>query len=205
MRKLPIGLLLSGKGSVLESLLAAIANESLPATIQAVVTNRDCPALSVAMGADIPVIRKVLQKDYESKAARDAAMGATLAAAGVELAVVGGYSELLDQSFYREFGENIIGMYPALLPAFGNLPEALGPALDYGVKLVGVTIHFRTADSGSGGAIIAQEPIRVSDDDTIQSVEKRVVEVERWLLPHILNAFARGQVTVEGNRVRVVS
>jgi len=203
MKKLPVGLLLSGNGSVLKSLLAAIAEGSLEATIGAVITNRECPALGVAEDAGIPLIPTFLQADYDSAAARDAAMGAALVAAGVELVVVGGYSELLHESFYREFGENIIGMYPALLPAFRDLPEAIGPALDYGVKLVGVTVHFRSANSGSDGAIIAQEPIRISDDDTIQSVEQRIVEVERWLLPRVLNAFARRQVTVDGHRVRV--
>lgn len=203
VRNLPIGLLLSGNGSVLKALLAAIADQSLEARIEAVVTNRDCPALSLAADVGIPVIRMFDPAEYDSKAARDAAMGATLGAAGVELAVVGGYSELLDVAFYDEFGDNIIGMYPALLPAFEDLPEAVGPALDYGVKLIGVTVHFRTANSGSAGAIIAQEPIRVSDDDTIESIEKRIIELERWLLPRILNSFARGQVTHDGHRVRI--
>ena len=205
MEKLRLGLLLSGNGSVLKTLLAAIADRSLDATVDAVITNRECPALTVAVDAGIPVTRRFNRGEYESKAAMDSAIADTLLAAGVRLAVVGGYSENIDEAFFRRFGDNIIGMYPALLPAFQELPEAVGPALEYGVKLIGVTVHFRTADSGSGGAIIAQEPIRVSDEDTIESIEKRVIEIERELLPRVLNAFAHGQVIREDHRVRVRS
>lgn len=199
---LRIGLLLSGNGSVLQTLLSAIGDGSLDAKVEAVVTNRDCPALGVATRAGIPMLRLFDIADFASKAGRDAAMGAFLVSAGVELAIVGGYSEHLDEAFFQEFGDNIIGMYPALLPAFAELPEAVGPALEYGVKVIGVTVHYRTANSGSAGAIIAQEPIPVTDDDTIQSVEKRIIELERWLLPQVLAQMSLGQIVRDGHRVK---
>ena len=131
-------------------------------------------------------------------------MGTDLRLAGADLVIVGGYNDSLDETFFATVGtSNVISMYPALLPAFGELPEAIGPALDFGVKTIGVTIHFRTSLSGSEGPIIAQEPLPVDIDDTVSGVTERVMALESQFLPRVLKTFAEGRVTREGHRVRV--
>jgi phosphoribosylglycinamide formyltransferase-1 len=197
------GVLVSGQGSVLKTVLRACRDGSVDGTVAAVGSNRECPGLEVGRQAGVSHVGAFLGAHYQSQAARDAALGAFLRAAGVELAIVGGYNEPLELAFFEAVGVDVIGMYPALLPAFGELPEAIGPALDYGVKLIGVTIHFRTPMTGSGGAIIAQEPLAVDVDDVLEGVTQRVIDLEAQFLPRVLKAFAEGRVTREGSRVRV--
>jgi phosphoribosylglycinamide formyltransferase 1 len=200
---LKLGVLVSGQGSVLKTVLRACREGFVDGSVAAVGSNRDCPGLEVARSAGVPAVSAFFSDEYESRAARDAALAAYLRFAGVDLVIVGGYNEPLETSFFDSVGSDVIGMYPSLLPAFGELPEAIGPALDYGVKTIGVTIHFRTPLTGSGGAIIAQEPLPVDIDDTVEGVTTRVVALEADFLPRVLKAFTDGRVSREGSRVRV--
>jgi phosphoribosylglycinamide formyltransferase-1 len=203
MPNLTMAILVSGQGSVLKTVLRNCADETVLGRVAAVASNRDCPALEVARAAGVPLVRAYPVGDFPSRSARDAAMGADLRQVGVNLVVVGGYNESLEKSFFDVVGVDAISMYPALLPAFGELPEAIGPALDYGVKTIGVTIHFRTPLSGSSGPIIAQEPLPVDIGDTVAKVTERVITLEAEFLPQVLQAFAEGRVVREGSRVRV--
>ncbi|MGH2770874.1 MAG: phosphoribosylglycinamide formyltransferase [Actinomycetota bacterium] len=198
------GILVSGHGSVLKTVLREFASGYLDGSVAAVGSNRECPGLDVARSAGVPAVSALFASDYESRSARDAALGVFLRSAGVDLVIVGGYNEPLEPSFFESIVVDVIGMYPSLLPAFGELPEAIGPALEYGVKTIGVTIHFRTPLTGSGGAIIAQEPLPVDIDDTVEGVTARVVALEGQFLPRVLRAFTDGRVAREGTRVRVI-
>jgi phosphoribosylglycinamide formyltransferase-1 len=204
MHKLRIGLLVSGRGSVLRTLLRVCGDGSLPGEVIAVASNRECPALDLAREGGIGHVAAYPVGDYASRAERDARMAADLMAAGVNFVVVGGYSEALEPGFFTGIPQDTISMYPALLPAFGELDEAIGPALDAGVKVIGVTIHFRTPLSLSAGPIIAQEPLPVDLDDTVESVTARVIALESEFLPRVLRAFSEGRVVREGEQVRVL-
>lgn len=206
MPELKITILVSGRGSVLKTVLRVCGDGTVPGEVVAVASNIECPALDVARAASVPFIRSYDIDKYESRAARDAAMGADLQRTGTDIVVVGGYNDSLEEAFFNTVGTtNVISMYPALLPAFGELPEAIGPALDFGVKTIGVTIHFRTPLTGSTGPIIAQEPLPVDLDDTVPGVTERVMALESQFLPQVLKAFADGRVTREGDRVRVTA
>lgn len=205
MDRLKIGLLVSGNGSVLRTLLRVTGDGTLAGEVVAVVSNRDCPALDLARGAAVPHVEAYPVAGFASRAERDAAMAADLVRAGVNFVVVGGYSEALEESFFEYTPGNAISMYPALLPAFTELDEAIGPALEFGVKRIGVTIHFRTPLTISTGPIIAQEPLAVDLDDTVESVTARVIELESEFLPTVLRAFLEDRVIREGHRVRVLA
>lgn len=199
MDKLRIGLLVSGQGSVLRTLLRVCGDGSLPGQVVAVASNRECPALRLAREGGVGHVAAYPVADYASRAERDARM-----AAGVNFVVVGSYSEALEPGFFTGIPRDTISMYPALLPAFGELDEAIGPALEAGVKVIGVTIHFRTPLSVSAGPIIAQEPLPVDTDDTVESVTARVIALESEFLPRVLRAFSEGRVVRKGERVRVL-
>jgi phosphoribosylglycinamide formyltransferase-1 len=200
---LNFGILVSGNGSVLKTVLRACRDGEVPGRVLAVASNQECPALEVARQAQVPHVRSYPIDDYDSRVKRDAAMAADLVVAGVDFVIVGGYSEVLEDGFLRSFKDRAISMYPALLPAFGELDEAIGPALEYGVKSVGVTIHFREPLSLSAGPIIAQEPLPVDVHDTVATVTSRVIDLESRFLPRVLRWFADGRVARQGNRVRV--
>jgi len=170
----------------------------------AVGSNWECPALGLARAANVPTVVACPRDDFDSRTARDAALAGIIRDAGVNLVVVGGYNEPLEASFFEHVRADVIGMYPALLPAFGELPEAIGPALEYGVKTIGVTIHFRTPLTGSTGPIIAQEPLPVTHEDTVAGVTQRVIALESEFLPRVLAAFAEGRVIRENEHVRVL-
>ena len=195
--------MVSGNGSVLKTLLRVTGNGGIDGKVVAVASNKECPALMVARDASIPAQAFVIDQ-FESRPARDAAIAEFLTANDVDFVVVGGYDEHLEETFFTDdLLPNIISMYPACLPAFGELDEAIGPALDYGVKKIAVTIHYREPLSLSGGPIIAQEPLAVDIDDTVEAVTARVIELESRFLPAVLTAFNQGRVTRDGHRVRV--
>ncbi len=203
MKELKIGLLVSGNGSVLKTLLRVSGDGSLAGEVVAVASNRDCPALDVARGAGVAHVAAFPVDDYTSRSDRDAAIADHLLRADVNFVVVGGYSEPLEPSFFERIPYDTISMYPALLSAFGELDEAIGPALDAGVKTIGVTIHFRTPLTLSAGPIIAQEPLPVDVGDTVGSVTARVIALESEFLPRVLRAFTEGRVVHAGDTVQV--
>lgn len=204
MANLRIAILASGKGSVVKTLLRACGDGRIPGEVVAVAGNIECPALEVGEAAGVGTVGFCALDRYESRAARDEALAALVRGSEPGLVVVGGYSDILEESFFANVGADVIGMYPALLPAFGELPEAIGPALDYGVKLIGVTIHFRTPLTGSSGPIIAQESLAVDHTDTVESVTERVIALESEFLPRVLALIAEGRVVRDGEAVRVV-
>jgi len=203
MEKLKLAILVSSRGTVLKTVLRACREGEVAGEVVAVASNKLCPALDVAREEGVPHVASYPLDAYASRSARDAAMADDLAAAGVGFVVVGGYSEVLEDDLVSRYPDRIISMYPAILPAFGELEEAIGPALEGGVKLIGVTIHFRAAGSLSGGPIIAQEPLAVEVGETVDDVTTRVVELESRFIPRVLAAFAEGRVRRDGDRVSV--
>lgn len=202
MRELKIGSMVSGNGSVLKTMLRVCEAGEVSGELVAVASNMECPALDVAREAGV-VACAFPATEYTSRKDRDQAIARFLVERGADVIVVGGYSEVLEPSFFEVAPEETISMYPASLPAFGELEEAIAPALDYGVKHVAVTIHFRTSLALSSGPIIAQKALPVDIDDTVDSVTQRVIELESRFLPSVLRAFAEGRVSREGGRVRV--
>jgi phosphoribosylglycinamide formyltransferase 1 len=139
-------------------------------------------------------------EEYPDRKARDAAIGDWAEERRVDLIVLAGYMELLSPEFVRRFRNRIINVHPALLPSFPGL-DAVGQALEHGVKVTGVTVHF--VDEGiDSGPIIMQRAVEVPEDRQWQTLEDEIHAVEHELLPRTIQLIAAGKVSVEpGTRV----
>jgi phosphoribosylglycinamide formyltransferase-1 len=135
--------------------------------------------------------------------ARDRAVANWLRDRGVELVVLAGYMQLLSDEFLGAFPQRIINVHPALLPAFPGL-EAVRQALDYGVKVFGVTVHF-VDDGVDTGPVILQRAIELPDARTEAEVFDRLHPIEHELLPEAVRLIGRGAVKIEGRHVLVKS
>jgi phosphoribosylglycinamide formyltransferase-1 len=120
--------------------------------------------------------------------------------AGAEAMVLAGFMRILAPEAVRRFPLRILNIHPALLPAFPGI-QAVERALDYGVKVTGVTVHF-VDEEVDHGPIIAQVPVEVYPDDDPASLHARLREVEHRIYPEVVDAFARGRLEVEGRTVR---
>ena len=192
---LRVGVLVSGEGSNLQAILdRAHGREGVE--VVAVASNRaEARGLERAAGAGIET-GVFAAGDHPSREARDAALAEWLDARGVELLVLAGFMEILSPPFIRRFAGRIINVHPSLLPAFAGI-RPIEQALEYGVKVMGVTVHF--VDEGvDSGAIILQEAFDVFPySGDIAAIEARVHEIEHRLLPHAVRQIARGSVRID--------
>ena len=186
-----VGVLVSGRGSNLEAVLAARQPD---VDVVLVVGNRaGVRALEVAASHGVPT-RVLRLSDFERDAtARDAAIGAALSGAGVDLAVLAGYDQVLRPSYFAAFGGRTINIHPSLLPAHGG-PGMVGPAvhrsvLDAGDAETGATIHEVTADLDAG-PIIASTRVPVLPGDDAETLAARVLAEEHRLLLATLASIA---------------
>jgi phosphoribosylglycinamide formyltransferase-1 len=187
---LRVGVLASGGGTNLQALLEGVHERE--ARIVAVATDQpDALALERARIAAVPAAT-FPRSAYPDRVARDAAIGDWLDAQGVELVVLAGYMAILDGAFIARFRDRIINVHPSLLPAFGGL-DAIGQALDYGVKVFGVTVHF--VDEGvDTGAIILQRAVELPDATGPGEVLVELRPLEHALLPEAVRLIAAGRV-----------
>jgi phosphoribosylglycinamide formyltransferase 1 len=194
-----IAVLASGGGTNLQAILDKLHGRD-EVEVACVGSNKaDALALTRAERADVETA--VFPADeYPNREARDAAIGDWAEERGVDLIVLAGYMELLSPEFVRRFRNRIINVHPALLPSFPGL-DAVGQALEHGVKVTGVTVHF--VDEGvDSGPIIMQRAVEVPDDRQWQTLEDRIHAVEHELLPQTIQLIAAGKVSVEpGTRV----
>ena len=196
----PVAVLASGTGSNLQALLDKVHGRD-GIEIVCVASNKpDAQALARARDAGVET-GVFPAEDYDGRAARDEALADWLDAHGVKLVVLAGFMEILSPGLIARFRGRIINVHPSLLPAFPGV-RSIEQALDYGVRVTGVTVHF--VDEGvDSGPIIMQEAFELPYHRDIQGVEKRVHEIEHELLPRVVRLIAAGSVDVEGRQVRV--
>ncbi len=197
-----LGILGSGKGSNFVALAEACAAGQLAAEIALVLSDvPDAGILDRARERGIPA-RYLPPGPYRAKLdeAAEAAYLEALRAAGVEWVVLAGFMRILKAPFLRAFPLRIVNIHPSLLPAFPGL-EAWKQALDYGVKITGVTVHL--VDHGiDTGPIVAQVAVPVRDNDTPETLHARIQEAEHRLYPSALAEILSGRLQVTGRRVR---
>jgi phosphoribosylglycinamide formyltransferase-1 len=202
MKKVPIGVLVSGSGSNLQSLIDRIEEGRLDARIGIVISNNpDAFALKRCEkhGIKTAVIRHA---DYPDRESFDRKMAEVLKDNGVELVVMAGFMRILSSWFLREFPLRIMNIHPALLPAFPGL-HVQRQAVLHGVKFSGCTVHF--ADEGvDTGPIIIQAVVPVLDDDTEDTLAARILKEEHRIYPQAVQLYAEGRLRIEGRRVVVV-
>jgi phosphoribosylglycinamide formyltransferase-1 len=198
-----VGVLASGSGTNLQALLDRVHGRDGVAIVAVASDKPDAYALSRATAADVPT-RVFPIADYPDggRAARDRAIADWLVERGVELVVLAGYMQLLSPDFLSRFPERVINVHPALLPAFPGL-AAVQQAIDYGVKVFGVTVHF--VDGGvDSGAVIFQRAIEFPDAPNADAVLERLHPIEHELLPEAVRLIARGAVRLDPHHPRRV-
>ncbi len=192
---LNIGVLISGSGSNLQSLIDHIQEGTLDAHISLVVSSRpDAYGIERAKKAGIPVL--VLNREaYADAAAANKRIANALKEAGVQYVVMAGYMRMVTAEVLDAFPDRVVNLHPALLPSFKGA-HAIQDAFDFGVKVTGVTVHFANADYDKG-PIIAQRAVEVREGDTVEALEARIHAVEHELYPHVVQLLAEGRVSVD--------
>jgi phosphoribosylglycinamide formyltransferase-1 len=196
-----VAVLASGTGTNLQALLDEVhGREGI--TVVAVASNRpDAFALQRAAAAGVATAVFGVA-DYPGREERDLAIADWLQEHGAELVVLAGYMQLLSDAFLARFPNRVINVHPALLPAFPGI-HAVQQALDYGVKVFGVTVHF--VDGGvDTGPVILQRAIELPDARDAEQVSELLRPIEHALLPEAIRLIARGAVSFDpGNPHRV--
>jgi phosphoribosylglycinamide formyltransferase-1 len=188
-------ILISGRGSNMEALLAA----GLP--VSAVISNRpDAKGLVTAAAREIPTA-VVDHRLFADREAFDAALGAAIDAFEPRLVVLAGFMRVLTPGFVRRYAGRLLNIHPSLLPSFPGL-DTHERALAAGVKVHGCTVHFVT-EALDQGPIVIQGALPVRADDTAESLSSRVLRLEHQIYPRAVAWFLEGRLAVEGNAVRV--
>jgi len=200
--RLQLGVLVSGSGTNLQSILDAATSGAIDVEVRVVISNRPkARALERARAAGVPALC-VSHRKFETREAFEEALVEALGERGVEWVALAGFMRVLTPRFLGAYPGRVVNIHPALLPAF---PGTHGPrqALEYGAKVSGCTVHF--VDEGTDtGPIIAQAVVPVLDDDTEESLAARILEQEHRIYPWALQLIAGGRLVREGRRVRVL-
>ncbi|MBX5491838.1 MAG: phosphoribosylglycinamide formyltransferase [Chloroflexi bacterium] len=200
---LALGVLVSGRGTNLMAIHAAITRGELPARIVLVGSNRpEAPAVAWARAQGLPV-GVFPRTAYASRAEAQAALARALQEAGAELVVMAGWDQVLTPAFVAAFEGRLMNIHPSLLPAFAGTMHAVEDALAWGVKVTGCTVHYVTPEVDAG-PIILQAAVPVAEDDTPDSLLARIHEQEHQLLPRAIALHAAGRLRIEGRRVRIL-
>ncbi|MBI3805052.1 MAG: phosphoribosylglycinamide formyltransferase [Nitrospirae bacterium] len=197
-----LGVLASGRGSNLQSILEAIEQGKLAARVGVVLSNKkDAPALERAARHDIPFCF-IDPAHYPDRKQYDAALLQQLKGHGVELIVLAGYMRLVTPILIEAYRDRIMNIHPSLLPAFPGL-HAHRQALEYGVRVSGCTIHF-VDEEVDHGPIIAQAAVPIFEGDTEEQLSERILAEEHRLLPRVIQLYADGKLKLEGRKVRIL-
>lgn len=201
IKKVGIGVLVSGSGSNLQSIIDHIEAGTLDAEIRVVLSNNpDAYALERCKTHRISTV-VVDHHRFDCRENYDREMIAILESFGVELVVMAGFMRILSPVFFRAFPRRIMNIHPALLPAFPGL-HVQQKAVEYGVKFAGCTVHF--ADEGiDTGPIIIQSVVPVYEEDTAESLAARILKQEHRIYPQAIQYFAEGRIVIEGRRVLI--
>ena len=196
-----IGVVVSGRGSNLQSIIDHIAEGKLNVEIAVVVSDhKEAFALERAAKAGIPTA-VVERKGCKDKAEFEDKIDAVLRDNGAEVVVLAGFMRILTGHFISRWENKIINIHPALLPSFKGV-DAQGQAVDYGVKIAGCTVHF--VDEGTDtGPLILQKAVPVFDDDTEETLAARILIEEHKALPEAIQLWADGKLTIKGRKVYV--
>lgn len=190
-----LGVLISGSGTNLQAIIDAIAEGSLDATVEVVISSRpSAKGLKRAAEAGIPTM--ALSKEvYANPEVADEVIASTLRQHEVDYVVMAGYMRKVGPTILLTFPNAVLNLHPALLPSFPGA-HAIDEAFDYGVKVTGVTVHLANAEYDRG-PIIAQRPVAVEEGWDRDQLEAAIHEVEHELYPEVLRWLAADRVKMD--------
>ena len=198
---LKLGVLISGNGSNLQSIIDHIEKGSLKAVITIVISNNpDAHGITRAKKHGIPVV--VLKNgEFKNKEEFDLELIRILESKCVDLVILAGFMRIITPTLLKAFPQKIMNIHPALLPSFPGI-HGQKQALEYGVKISGCTVHF--VDEGvDTGPIILQSAVQVFDDDTEETLAARILTEEHRLYPRAIQLFAEGKIEIKGRKVLI--
>lgn len=194
-----VGILISGRGSNMRSLIEAARAPDYPAEVVVVISNRpDAAGLAFAKEHGIPALG-LDHTRYEGREHFESQMQTVLAASKVDLVACAGFMRLMTAGFVEKWRDRMLNIHPSLLPSFKGL-HTHERALEAGVRLAGCTVHVVRAGMDEG-PILAQSAVAVAPDDTAETLGARVLAAEHKLYPLALAMFARGEARVEGEKI----
>ena len=198
---LALGILVSGGGTNLQSIIDAIESGELAAEIRVVVCNRpQAKALERARRHGL-AIEVVDHKTFASREDFDRRVVELLRERGVELVCLAGFDRLITAVFVQAFAGRLLNIHPALLPSFPGL-HVQRQALEYGVKIAGCTVHF-VDEKTDHGPIVIQAAVPVLEGDTEESLAERILREEHRIYPEAIRLFAAGRLRIDGRHVRI--
>ena len=201
MAKLKVGVLISGRGSNLQALIDACADEDYPAEIVLVISNvAGAAGLARAEAADIPTL-VIDHKTFDDREPFEQALDEALDGAGVELICLAGFMRLLTEGFVNHWRDRLINIHPSLLPAFRGI-HVHERAIEYGARFSGCTVHF-VRPAMDEGPIIVQAVVPVLPDDDPDRLAARVLAEEHRAYPLAVRLIAESRVRVADGRVVV--
>lgn len=200
-KKVNLGVLVSGSGSNLQSIIDNIEKGLLDAVIKVIISNNpDAYALERAKKHNIHTV-VIRHSDFSEREEFDQEMIALLKSYSVELVVMAGFMRVLSPLFLKTFPMKIMNIHPAILPSFPGT-HAQKRAAEYGVKFSGCSVHF--ADEGvDTGPIIIQAIVPAYDDDTEDTLGARILREEHKIYPQAIQFYAEGKIEVTGRKVRI--
>ena len=198
----PVVVLASGGGTNLQAILDRLHGRG---DVEVVGVGSDKPgayALERAVAAQVPT--GVFPRDeFPDREARDLAMADWIDSTGAELVALAGYMQLVSPSFVSRFRGRIVNVHPALLPSFPGL-DAIGQALDHGVKVTGVTVHY--VDEGTDtGPVISQRAVEIPANWDREELEEAIHAIEHEIYPEAIGMIARGEVRIADDAPRKVN
>ncbi len=201
MAKLKLCVLISGRGSNLQSLIDACAANDYPAEIALVISNIDgVQGLERASNAGIPTT-VVSHRDFKSRESFDASLTETISRLDVDLLCLAGFMRILSDGFVEHWQDRLVNIHPSLLPSFKGL-NVQQRAIDAGVRFSGCTVHYVRSDMDCG-PIIVQAVVPVLGDDDEDALARRILEQEHIIYPLAVRMIAQGRVTIKDERVIV--
>jgi phosphoribosylglycinamide formyltransferase-1 len=200
---LNLAILISGRGSNMENILKSIKKNKIPINPAVVISNKsDAKGLAIAkkLGVKTEVVESNGLKggnwEYDSKLVTILQKYKVTPQNG--LICLAGFMRIMSPEFIRHYKGRILNIHPAILPSFPGL-HSQKQALDYGVKYTGCTVHF--VDEGvDTGPIILQSIVKVKDDDTEESLSKRILKQEHKIYPMAVKMFAKGKIRITGRK-----
>jgi phosphoribosylglycinamide formyltransferase-1 len=204
-KPLPVGVLLSGRGSNLQAVIDAVEARAVPARIAVVISNKkEALGLERARKHGIPDVYldpKPFAGEPDSREAYDHAVLEILQKHEVELVLLAGYMRIVTPVLVKAYENRMMNIHPSLLPSFPGL-DVQKKALDHGCKIAGCTVHFVT-EGVDEGPIIVQAAVPIHETDTPETLAARILEQEHRIYPRAIQLYAEGKLRVEGRRVVV--
>lgn len=197
-QKLPIVILISGRGTNMHAIAQQAASGAVPVEIRAVISDKaEAAGLATAAAMNIPT-RSLSARDFPDRASYDQALAALVASFEPQLVVLAGFMRILSPGFIAAFADRILNIHPSLLPLYRGL-HTHRRALEAGDALHGCSVHFVTEEL-DGGPLVIQAQVKVRPDDSESTLSARVQQQEYRIYSQAIDWFARGRLQLREQR-----